>query len=229
MKVFHNALSQKFTEFPQFGVLRGVKVFITATNIAGPFAGSLMAEMGAQVLRAEAPNIACTSRGTTLCAQLHRNEYSITLNVATKRGQEIFKKAIAWADIWIEASRPGSYEKRGLSDEVCWEINPKLSIVHVSGYGQFGPYKDKPSYDVSGQAMGGYMYMNGVSPTSGPLKVNPYLSDYVTAYNACIVALAGHIHALKWGEGDSCDIAQYEHMFKLLDNYPTVWFNKGYP
>ncbi|MBQ3009738.1 MAG: CoA transferase [Oscillospiraceae bacterium] len=229
MKVFNNPLSQSFANDPQFGVLKGVKVFVTATNIAGPFAGSLMAEMGAQVLRAEAPNIACTTRGTTACAQLHRNEYSITLSTATKRGQELFKKAIAWADIWIEAGRPGGYDKRGLSDEVCWSINPKLSIVHVSGYGQFGPYKNKASYDVSGQAMGGYMYMNGVSPTSGPLKVNPYLSDYVTAYNACICALAGHIHALKYGEGDSADVAQYDNMFRLLDNYPTVWFNKEMP
>ena len=229
MKVFHNALNQKFSEYPQFGVLRGVKVFLTATNIAAPFAGSLMAEMGAQVLRVEAPIIACTSRGTTMCAQQHRNEYSITLNTATKRGQELFMKGIEWADIWIEASRPGSYDKRGLTDEACWAVNPKLAIVHVSGYGQFGPYKDKASYDVSGQAMGGYMYVNGMSPTSSPMKVNPSLSDYMTAYNACICALAGHIHALKWGEGDSCDIAQYEHMFKLLENYPSVWFNKGYP
>ena len=229
MKVFHNALHQDFANYPQFGVLRGVKVFVTATNIAGPFAGSLMAEMGAQVLRAEAPNIPCSTRGTTACAQLHRNEYSITLNTATKRGQELFKKAIAWADIWIEAGRPGNYQKRGLSDEVCWQVNPKLAIVHVSGYGQFGPYKDKASYDVSGQAMGGYMYMNGTSPTSGPLKVNPFLSDYVTAYNACICGLAGHIHALRWGEGDSADVAQYDNMFRLLDLYPSVWFNKGYP
>ena len=119
MKVFNNPLSQSFANYPQFGVLKGVKVFVTATNIAGPFAGSLMAEMGAQVLRAEAPNIACTTRGTTACAQLHRNEYSITLNTATKRGQALFKKAIEWADIWIEAGRPGGYDKRGLSDEVC--------------------------------------------------------------------------------------------------------------
>ena len=99
----------------------------------------------------------------------------------------------------------------------------------MSGYGQFGPAKNKPSYDVSGQAMGGYMYMNGVSPTSGPLKVNPYLSDYITAYNACMVALAGYINAKNSGEGDSCDVAQYDTMFRLLDNYPANWFNKGYP
>ena len=77
--------------------------------------------------------------------------------------------------------------------------------------------------------MGGYMYMNGVSPTSGPLKVNPYLSDYITAYNACMVALAGYINAKNSGEGDSCDVAQYDTMFRLLDNYPANWFNKGYP
>ena len=224
-----NVLHQEFGNYPHFGVLDGVKVFVTGTNIAGPFAGSLMAEMGAKVLQAEAPNIACQTRGNLTWSQNHRNEYSITLNTAIARGKEIFLKLIEWADIWIEAGRPGSYEKRGLSDEVCWEHNPKLSIVHVSGYGQFGPTKDKASYDVSGQAMGGYMYMNGVSPTSGPLKVNPYLSDYVTAYNACIVALAGYIHAKNFGEGDSCDVAQFDNMFRLLDNFPANWFNKGYP
>ena len=77
--------------------------------------------------------------------------------------------------------------------------------------------------------MGGYMYLNGPSPTSSPLKVNPYLSDYVTAYNACIVALSGYINAQRTGEGDSCDVAQYDTMFRLLDNYPARWFNNGYP
>lgn len=229
MKVIENKLTQKFSEYPEFGVLSGVKVFITGTNIAGPFAGCLMAEMGAKVLQAEAPNIACQTRGTYSWAQNHRNEYSITINSASPAGKKIFLKCIEWADIWIEAGRPGSYAKRGLSDEVCWKHNKALTIVHVSGYGQFGPAKNKPSYDVSGQAMGGYMYMNGVSPTSSPLKVNPYLSDYVTAYNTCMVALAGYINAKKTGEGDSCDVAQYDNMFRLLDEYPARWYNKGYP
>ena len=229
VKFVEAAQHLEFTNFPQFGVLSGVKVFVTGTNIAGPFAGSLMAEMGAQVLQAEAPNIPCQTRGTASWSQNHRNEFSITLNTATKRGKEVFLKCVQWADIWIEAGRPGSYEKRGLSDEAIWEVNPKLAIVHVSGYGQFGPYKDKASYDVSGQAMGGYMYMNGVSPTSGPLKVNPYLSDYVTAYNTALCALAGYIHAKNHGEGDSCDVAQYDNMFRLLDNFPVNWLNKGYP
>ena len=222
-------LTQAFDEYPEFGVLSGVKVFVSGTAIAGPFAGCLMAEMGAKVLQSEAPKISCGTRGTTSWSQNHRNEFSITCNPRTPAGKKIFKKCLEWADIWIESSKAGTYAKMGLTDEVCWGVNSKLCIVHVSGYGQTGPYKSKASYDVSGQAMGGYMYMNGVSPTDVPLKVNPYLSDYVTAYNACMTALSAYIHALKTGKGESCDVAQYDTMFRLLDNYPANWFNKGYP
>ena len=207
-------LTQKFSEYPDFGVLNGVKVFVSGTAIAGPFAGCLMAEMGAKVLQSEAPKISCGTRGTTSWSQNHRNEYSITCNPRTPAGKKIFKKCLEWADIWIESSKAGTYAKMGLTDEVCWGVNSKLCIVHVSGYGQTGPYKSKASYDVSGQAMGGYMYMNGVSPTDVPLKVNPYLSDYVTAYNACMTALSAYIHALKTGKGESCDVAQYDTMFR---------------
>ena len=77
MKEIDNKLTQKFDEYPSFGVLKGVKVFVTGTNIAGPFAGCLMAEMGAKVLQAEAPTIACQTRGTLAWSQNHRNEYSI--------------------------------------------------------------------------------------------------------------------------------------------------------
>ena len=218
-----------FGQFPKFGVLSSVKVLMTGTNIAGPFAASIMAEMGAQVIQVEAPNMPCQTRGNYGYSQDHRNTYSITLNTRTTKGREVLEKLIAWADIWIESGRPGTYAKNGLSDEHMWKINRKLAIVHVSGYGQTGPDRNKAAYDVSGQAMGGYMYMNGVSPTDVPLKVNPYLSDYVTAYNACMTALSAYIHALKTGKGESCDVAQYDTMFRLLDNYPVLWYNKGYP
>ena len=179
-----------FGQFPKFGVLSSGKVLMTGTNIAGPFAASIMAEMGAQVIQVEAPKMPCQTRGNYGYSQDHRNTYSITLNTRTAKGKEVLEKLIAWADIWIESGRPGTYAKNGLSDEHMWKINRKLAIVHVSGYGQTGPDKNKAAYDVSGQAMGGYMYMNGTSPTSPPLKVNPYLSDYATAYNACICALS---------------------------------------
>ena len=155
-----------FGQFPKFGVLSSVKVLMTGTNIAGPFAASIMAEMGAQVVQVESPNMPCQTRGNYGYSQDHRNTYSITLNTRTAKGKEVLEKLIAWADIWIESGRPGTYAKNGLSDEHMWKINRKLAIVHVSGYGQTGPDKNKAAYDVSGQAMGGYMYMNGTSPTS---------------------------------------------------------------
>ena len=94
MKEIDNKLTQKFDEYPSFGVLKGVKVFVTGTNIAGPFAGCLMAEMGAKVLQAEAPTIACQTRGTLAWSQNHRNEYSITINSASPAGKKIFLKCM---------------------------------------------------------------------------------------------------------------------------------------
>ena len=87
-------LTQKFSEYPDFGVLNGVKVFVSGTAIAGPFAGCLMAEMGAKVLQAEAPTIACQTRGTLAWSQNHRNEYSITINSASPAGKKIFLKCV---------------------------------------------------------------------------------------------------------------------------------------
>ncbi len=233
MSKFHTdyyGTHMKFDEFPQFGVLSGVKVVTTGINIAGPFAGSFMGEMGAQVLQIEHPKMPCSTRGNYGYSQDHRNGFSVALDTHSEHGKEVFQKILQWADIWIESGRPGTYAKLGLTDEYVWEnVNKKLSIVHVSGYGQYGPDKDKAAYDVSGQAMGGYMYMNGESPTSSPLKVNPYLSDYATALNACICALALLTHARATGEGDSVDISQYETMFRLLGAYPPEWFNRGYP
>lgn len=219
----------KFGEFPKFGVLSSMKVVVSGTVIAGPYAGCIMAEMGAQVVQIEPPQGPCSTRGNYGNAQEHRNMHSMTLNTATERGKAVFEKLMAWADVWIESGRPGAQARRGFTDEHLWSINPKLGIVHVSGYGQYGPYKDKPSYDVSGQAMGGYMYLNGEGPTSKPLKVNPYLSDYVTAFNACICALSLFISAKETGVGDSADLAQYEHMFKLLGGYVPDWIHRGYP
>lgn len=219
----------KFDEYPSFGVLSDVKVLVTGTNIAGPYAACIMAEMGAKVIQVEPPNAPCQTRGNYGYSQDHRNTFSITLDTRSEKGIEVLEKLIERTDIWIESGRPGTYDRTGLSDKRMWEINEKLAIVHVSGYGQYGPDKDKAAYDVSGQAMSGYMYMNGASPTSPPLKVSPYLSDYVTAMNACICALSLLTHARSAGKGDSADVSQYESMFRILSSYPADWFNRGYP
>ena len=94
-----------FGQFPKFGVLSSVKVLMTGTNIAGPFAASIMAEMGAQVVQVESQNMPCQTRGNYGYSQDHRNTYSITLNTRTAKGKEVLEKLIAWADIWIESGR----------------------------------------------------------------------------------------------------------------------------
>ena len=95
MKEINNKLTQKFDEYPTFGVLQGVKVFVTGTNIAGPFAGSLMAEMGAKVLQAEAPSIACQTRGTLAWSQNHRNEYRM-IRQPSKKNNSILRDETLW-------------------------------------------------------------------------------------------------------------------------------------
>ncbi len=219
----------EFANYPKFGVLSSLKVVVTAANVAGPFTGCLMAEAGAKVIHIEPPKAPTQTRSGYTHAQEHRNMYGVSLDVRGEHGRVVFEKLIEWADVWIEAGRAGSYSRMGFSDEHMWEINKKLAIVHISGFGQYGPYKDRSSYDVSGQAMSGYMYLNGTSPTSSPLKVNPFLSDYATAFNAAVAALGIVINARETGEGDAVDISQYETMFRMLSNYPIEWFNIGYP
>lgn len=114
-----------FGQFPKFGVLSSVKVLMTGTNIAGPFAASIMAEMGAQVIQVEAPNMPCQTRGNYGYSQDHRNTYSITLNTRTAKGREVLEKLIAWADIWIESGRPGTYAKKRSERRAYVENQPQ--------------------------------------------------------------------------------------------------------
>ena len=140
--------------FPQFGTLAGVKILNCGTAIAGPVGAGLLGEIGAQVIHFEAPKMPDNTRGHYGYPQNHRNQISMVADIKTPEGREIFMKLIAWADIFIESSKGGTYAKMGITDEVLWAVNPKLAIVHVSGYGQTGvpEYITKASYDAVGQA-----------------------------------------------------------------------------
>ena len=217
--------------------LEGIKILDLSTMLPGPFCSMILADFGAEVIKVEAVKGGDLFRGGVpkigdtggAFFQVNRNKKSITLNLKSDEGKEIFYKLAKDADVVLEQYRPGVVKKLGVDYETIKAINPKIVYCSLSGYGQTGPDKNKAAYDVSGQAMGGYMYMNGTSPTSPPLKVNPYLSDYATAYNACICALSIMTNARITGEGDACDVSQYETMFRLLGSYPAEWFNKGYP
>lgn len=218
------------TDVPKFGQLSGVKVLSTGTVVAEPFAASLFAENGATVINVESALVPDVCRSIKYAwNQEHRNELSLAVNIPTPEGREIFLKLIKWADIWMESSKGGTYAKWGLTDEFIWTQNPKLVIVHVSGFGQEGDpeYVKRASYDAVGQAFGGYMFLNGFPEPSPPLRANPYTCDYVTALNAAWAALAAFYRAQKTGKGESVDLAQFEMMTKIQLHYPMTYFQDG--
>ena len=152
-------------DFPKFGALAGLKILDSGSNIAGPLGGGLLAECGATVIHFEGPKKPDNQRGWYGYPQNHRNQLSMVADIKSEEGRKIFLDLIKWADIWVESSKGGQYDRLGLSDEVIWEVNPKIAIVHVSGYGQTGDpsYVTRASYDAVGQAFSGYMSLNGTT------------------------------------------------------------------
>ncbi len=218
----------KSTEIPRFGSMQGVRVVCVGTNIAGPVAATLFAEQGADVIQIEstlAPDMFRTM-GKAWAVE-HRNTRSMALNVRTPEGEGILKQLIAQADVLIESSKGGTWQKWGLGDDALWEINRKLVIVHVSGYGQTGDpeYVARGSFDTIGQAFGGFMAVNGTPDM--PLPVKPYTCDYVTALFAAYSAAMALYRAHETGEGDSIDVAQYEVMARIQGNYLVDALNGG--
>lgn len=215
---------------PEFGPLHGVKVINAALSVAGPFACQLMAEWGADVLWLE--NVKTrdiTRNGTGYFAEAERrNERSMPLNIPSPEGREIFLRLLKETDIFVEASKGGQYERWGLSDQVLWEANPRLVIVHISGFGQTGlpEYVHRGSYDPIAQAFGCYLQYNGF-PDRDPIPANPQPCDFATGMMACSAALAAYIRAQQTGKGESIDVAQYEVMIRILNSYPVEYLNLG--
>ncbi len=158
--------------------LAGVKVVELGTLIAGPYATSLLAQFGAEVIKIESPAGGAPLRtwrklhkGTSYWwYSQSRNKKSVTLNLKSPRAQQIVRDLVRDADIVIENFRPGSFEALGLGWEVLSAINPKLVTVLVSGYGQTGPYKDRPGFAAIAESMGGLRYLAGY-PDRPPVRV----------------------------------------------------------
>ncbi len=218
----------KKSELPQFGNMNGVKLVTTGTNIAGPVAATFFAEQGAEVIHVEsskAPDM--LRRMGRAWTMEHRNARSMSLNIPSPEGKSLFLKLISDADALIEASKGGSYDKWGLSDEILWEINPRLVIAHVSGFGQTGDpkYVNRPSFDPIGQAFGGFVAVNGTPDM--PYAAKPYTCDYISAlFVASSVAMALY-NAQRTGKGESIDCAQYETMVRIQGDFLVGGLNDG--
>jgi len=228
----------------KFGPLQGVKIVSTGTLIAQPFAAELAAEMGAEVIQIERPEIGDVgwrnigirlktkdgkSAVATTWIQERRNVFCISLDLSKPQGREIFLKLIARADIWMESSRPGTYQKWDLDDASVRKTNPKLVITHVSGFGQSGDpdYVHRASYDVVGQAVGGTMNQTGFPDPIPPTRAAPWTGDYITALFTMWSSLAALTYARTTGIGQSIDVAQYEAIHKTLGGTMVEYFQNG--
>ena len=218
------------TVAPDFGPLAGVRVVYSGQATAGPFTAQLMADFGADVLWIENPAVPDLSRaGRGLTIQMERrNQRTIALNIPTPNGSDILLRLLETADIFVESSKGGQFRRWGLGDDVLWEANPQLVIVHVSGYGQEGDprYVQRAAFDSIAQAFGCYLELNG--PAEGPpIPAKPVTADYMTGLFACSAALAALHRARQTGEGDSIDVAMFEVMLRAGGGGPMTYLNYG--
>tara|TARA_E500000331_G_scaffold274043_1_gene266117 strand:- start:23 stop:1285 length:1263 start_codon:yes stop_codon:yes gene_type:complete len=207
--------------------MNGLRVLDIATFVAAPHAASILGEFGADVIKIENPNGGDPWRrfGTASeepdrsLAWLSeaRNKRSITLNFRKLEGVEIFKRLVRSADVVCENFRPGTLEKWGLGWDVLQRINPGLVLLRVTGYGQDGPYKDRPGFARIGHAVGGLTYLSGLP---GEVPVTPgstSLGDYITGMYGAIGVLMALRHRDVSGVGQIVDMALYESVFRVLD------------
>jgi len=206
--------------------LAGVKVLELGNMIAAPFCTRVLAEFGAEVVKIEDPKGGDQLRqwrklykGTSLwwLAQA-RNKKSVTVNLRAPEGQEIVRRIAAGADIVVENFRPGTLERWGIGWEQLHALNRGLVMVRLSGYGQSGPYRDRPGFGVVGEAMGGMRYVTGY-PDRPPVRMGISIGDTIAALYGAVGALtAMHHRKVNGGEGQVVDIALYEAVFGVMES-----------
>ncbi len=211
---------------PYQGPLAGVRVIDLGTMFAGPFAASLMADFGADVLKVELPGVGDSHRGMTPVVKgisgpwtiLSRNKRSISLDIRKDRGKDLLKRLVATADVVVENFRPGTLENWSLGYEVLKQINPRLIMIRISGYGQTGPYREKAGFGTPATAFSGLTYLQGypnLPPISPPLALCDYMAGMFGAM-AAVMAMY-HLEVHEDPEGQQVDIALYESVFRLLE------------
>lgn len=209
--------------------LEGIRVIEMGQLLAGPFTGTILSYFGAEVIKVEPPGgdpirgWRLVRDGTSLWYRsLGRNKKSVTLDLKSERGQQLAKQLLETADVVVENFRPGLMEKWGLGPKDAKKFNPGLIYARISGYGQTGPYSNKPGYASVTEGFGGFRYLNG-EPGEAPVRPNISLGDTLSAIHAALgIALALIQRAKKGdgpgrGEGQVVDVALYESVFNLME------------
>ena len=205
--------------------LQGLKVLELGQLIAGPFATKLLGEFGADVIKIEPPGTGDPLRkwrmleeGTSLWWHVQtRNKRSVALDLRSEEGQGLVRQLAAEADVVVENFRPGTLDNWGLGWEALSQLNPRLIMVHISGYGQTGPYRDKPGFGVIGEAMGGLRYLTG-QPGEPSVRVGVSIGDSLSALYAVIGTLLALQERTRSGLGQEIDVALYESVFAMMES-----------
>ena len=216
--------------------LDDLRVIELGALVAGPFCGQLLGDFGAEVIKIEDPRVGDPMRqwgqekpyGTSLWwPVVARNKKSITANLRTAEGQELVRKLVSQADVLIENFRPGTLEKWGLSPESLWQINPKLIITRITGFGQTGPYAERAGYGSIGEAMGGIRYVTG-EPDRPPSRAGVSLGDSLAAMFATLGTLVALHQRHRSGRGQVVDSAIYEAVLGMMESLIPEWQIAGY-
>ena len=215
------------------GALQDIKVIELGQLIAGPFCGQLLGDMGADVIKVEAPGtgdpMRAWGRGDDKLwwEVVARNKRSVTANLRVPAGQDLVRKLVVDADILIENFKPGTLEKWNIGPDVLHAINPRLIIVRVSGYGQTGPYASRAGFGGIGEAMGGWRYIVGDADRA-PSRMGLSIGDTLAATYGCMGALAA-LHAReRTGVGQVVDSALYEAVLQVTESLVPEYVASGY-
>ncbi len=205
--------------------------------LAGPYCTQLLSDYGAEVIKIEQPGLGDGTRQwgppwvdgeSAYFLSVNRNKKSVTLNLKAPEGQQILKRLVAGADIFIENFRPGTLARLGLDYESLAAMHPGLIYCSITGYGQTGPYRDRPGYDFIIQAQGGIMSITG-PPDGEPYKVGVAIVDITAGLFAASAILAALHHRERTGQGQYIDVALLDSQVAWLANVAHNYFATGEP
>lgn len=216
------------------GPLAGLKVIDLTQVLSGPFATMWLATMGAEVIKIENPKSQDVTRdyGPFVDGQsayfptVNHNKKAITLNLKAPEGKALFKDLIRDADVVVENYRPGVMDRLELGYRALQQINPRLIYCSISGYGTYGPYRERPGYDVIAQGMSGLMYLTGF-PDSPPTRVGSSIGDTTAGVNAVVAILAALYSRMQTGKGQLVETSLVDSLISLSTQDYIRYFAAG--
>jgi crotonobetainyl-CoA:carnitine CoA-transferase CaiB-like acyl-CoA transferase len=219
---------------PATGPLTGFRVLELGSTVAGPFCGRLLADFGAEVIKVEPPEgdpvrtMGKHVNGKSLyAATILRNKQLISLDLRQQAARDVVRRLASRCDVVVENFRPGTLEKWGIGYEQLRQDNPGLVMVRISGFGQTGPYRERPGYGFLGDAVGGMLHINGY-PDRPPVRAAVPVTDMVTALYGALGATMALLSRGRTGQGQVVDAALYESAFSLMESHVPAFEKLGH-